>query len=112
METHRMRAKNYRKPLAISLGLALAMSLVLVCPAAVIAANKGPGAGSGAYAAYYGNYRDSADHAIGIDRFINDSGDSVMLIADYTSGVVRRLFPVSETDFVMGPGFEVQSPTE
>jgi pimeloyl-ACP methyl ester carboxylesterase len=98
------------KPLAMSLGLMLAMSSV--SSNAANAADKRPGAGSAPHAAYYGNYRDSAAHAIGIDRFINDSGDSVVLISDYTSGVVRRLFPVSESDFVMGPGFDVQSPTE
>jgi pimeloyl-ACP methyl ester carboxylesterase len=102
--------KDSRKPFAISLGLTLAISSV--SPAAVTAADKGPSAGSVPYAAYYGNYRASTAHAMGIDRFINDSGDSVVLISDYTSGVVRRLFPVSETDFVMGPEFDVQSPAE
>jgi uncharacterized protein len=65
-----------------------------------------------AYAAYYGNYRIARDHLLGIDRFITDAGENTLLISDYRSGVVRRLFPVSATQFVMGPGFAVQSPAE
>ena len=61
---------------------------------------------------YEGNYRIAPDHAIGIARFMTDAGENVLLIADYQSGVVRRLFPLSETEFVMGPGFAVQSPVE
>jgi uncharacterized protein len=60
----------------------------------------------------YGNYRLAQDHMLGIDRFITDAGDSTLLLSDYRSGIVRRLFPVSETDFVMGPGFDVQTPVE
>jgi pimeloyl-ACP methyl ester carboxylesterase len=62
--------------------------------------------------AYFGNYRVSPDHLLGIDRFTSDSGESLALISDYQSGIVRRLFPVSDTEFVMGPGFGVQSPVE
>jgi hypothetical protein len=71
-----------------------------------------PSAGSRQHDAYYGNYRIAPDHWIGIDQFIDDAGDNVALISDYQSGVVRRLFPVSESEFEMGPGFEVQSPPE
>jgi hypothetical protein len=62
--------------------------------------------------AYYGNYRATDGHMIGVDQFINDAGDRVALISDYQSGVVRQLFPISDSEFVMGPGFEVQSPVE
>src|SRR5687768_9681222 len=58
---------------------------------------------------HYGNYRVSDDHLLGIDRFTADDGQDTMLISDYSSGVVRRLFPVSATEFVMGPGFSVAS---
>lgn len=62
-------------------------------------------------AAYYGNYQVDG-HLMGIDRFIMDDGKKTALISDYASGVVRRLFPVSETEFVMGPGFHTQNPAE
>lgn len=61
---------------------------------------------------HFGNYRVSDDHFMGIDRFIADDGQDTMLISDYSSGVVRRLFPLSATEFVMGPGFSVASPVE
>jgi uncharacterized protein len=74
---------------------------------------QGPGTpGTGTNGGYYGDYSVAPDHIIGIDRFVNDAGDTVALISDYQSGVVRRLFPVSETESVMGPGFDVQSPPE
>lgn len=62
---------------------------------------------------YFGNYRVNGN-LMGIDRFIMDSGEKAVLISDYASGVVRRLFPVneSEAEFVMGPGFNTQSPVE
>jgi hypothetical protein len=62
--------------------------------------------------AYYGNYRATDGHMFGVDQFINDAGDRVALISDYQSGIVRQLFPISDSEFVMGPGFEVQSPVE
>jgi pimeloyl-ACP methyl ester carboxylesterase len=61
---------------------------------------------------HYGNYRVSTDHWLGIDRFVTDDGQNTLLISDYSSGVVRRLFPASDTEFVMGPGFNVASPAE
>ena len=65
------------------------------------------------YDAYCGNYRIGKDHIIGIDRFVlEDSGDTTLLIADYQSGVVRRLFPNSDIEFVIGPGFDTSSPPE
>lgn len=61
---------------------------------------------------YSGSYRVSADHYIGINRFIMDNGEDTLLIADYSSSIVRRLFPVSSTEFVMGEGFNSASPVE
>lgn len=66
----------------------------------------------GIHRTYYGNYRISGDHWLGIDRFVTDDGQNTMLISDYSSGVVRRLFPASAAEFVMGPGFNVASPAE
>src|SRR5688500_17045892 len=65
-----------------------------------------------AHRTYYGNYRISDDHWLGIDRFVTDDGENTMLISDYSSGVVRRLFPATATEFVMGPGFNIASPAE
>jgi pimeloyl-ACP methyl ester carboxylesterase len=62
--------------------------------------------------AYYGNYRISEHHQLGIDRFIADDGKNAVLISDYSSGVVRRLFPVAQNRFVMGPGFNTATPAE
>jgi uncharacterized protein len=62
--------------------------------------------------AYAGNYSISGDRFMGIDPFIMDDGTTALLISDYSSGVVRRLFPVSETEFVMGAGFNAASPVE
>lgn len=61
---------------------------------------------------YYGDYRISNDHQLGIDRFITDDGKNAVLISDYSSGVVRRLFPVEQNRFVMGPGFNTAAPAE
>jgi len=61
---------------------------------------------------YCGNYRIGEGHIVGIDRFILDSGDITLLISDYQSGVVRRLFRLSEQDFVMGQGFDTPSPAK
>ncbi|HTE43389.1 MAG TPA: hypothetical protein VK629_21395, partial [Steroidobacteraceae bacterium] len=66
----------------------------------------------GAYDAYYGNYLIAEDHLIGINPFIMDNGEKVVLFADYSSGVVRRLFAVSDIEFSMGPGFNSPSPVE
>ena len=62
--------------------------------------------------AYAGNYRVAGDRIIGINPFIMDDKTSVMLIADYSSGVVRRLFPVTASEFVMGAGFNAPEPAE
>jgi hypothetical protein len=62
--------------------------------------------------AYAGNYRVSSDHIIGINPFVMDDGTRVMLIGDYASGVVRRLFPGAGSQFAMGPGFNTPAPVE
>ena len=62
--------------------------------------------------AYYGNYGIAEHHQLGIDRFIMDDGKDAVLISDYSSGVVRRLFPVAQNRFVMGPGFNTATPAE
>lgn len=67
---------------------------------------------TGLYDSFYGDYGIGPNHVIGINRFVNDAGKTVMLFADYRSGIVRRLFPVSGSEFVMGPGFDVSSPVE
>ena len=61
---------------------------------------------------YYGNYRITDDHHLGIDRFITDDGKNAMLVSDYSTGVVRRLFAVADSRFVMGPGFNTEAPAE
>lgn len=60
---------------------------------------------------FYGNYR-VGGHMMGIDPFIMDGGERVSLISNYETGVVRRLFRVNETEFVMGPGFNEQNPPQ
>lgn len=64
------------------------------------------------YDKYCGNYRLTQDHILGINRFVTDSGESTLLFSDYQSGIVRRLFETSETEFSMGPGFDVRVPVE
>jgi uncharacterized protein len=59
-----------------------------------------------------GNYRVSDGHLLGVDQFITDNGDTTLLFSDYSSGVVRRLFPLKGGEFVMGPGFNVAAPAE
>lgn len=71
-----------------------------------------PAAGASVDAALYGNYRISDQHQLGIDRFITDDGEDAMLISDYSTGVVRRLFPDTQKRFVMGPGFNTATPAE
>ncbi len=86
------------------------LAFLLAAPALSPAANSetAPGANSDRY----GNYRAADDRLLGIDRFITDDGQQAMLFADYSSGVVRRLFPREGMEFVIGPGFNDASPTE
>ena len=61
---------------------------------------------------YTGLYRVATDHMIGVDPFIMDDGTSATLISDYSSGVVRRLFPGEADEFVMGATFNAAAPVE
>lgn len=70
------------------------------------------GAAEAPFDAYAGNYRISGEEMIGINPFIMDDGTSVMLLADYSTGVVRRLFPGTDSEFVMGAAFNAASPVE
>ncbi|MGB0048038.1 MAG: alpha/beta fold hydrolase, partial [Terriglobales bacterium] len=77
------------------------------------AAADEPSAKAKVYDGYYGIYRIAQDHMLGIDLYVTeDTGEKTLLFSDYQSGVVRRLFPISDTEFVMGPGFEVHEPAE
>ncbi|MET0533082.1 MAG: alpha/beta fold hydrolase [Steroidobacter sp.] len=66
----------------------------------------------GTFQRYAGLYRVSGDHMIGVDPFIMDDGTNAMLISDYSSGVVRRLFPAENDEFVMGAEFNSATPVE
>jgi pimeloyl-ACP methyl ester carboxylesterase len=68
--------------------------------------------GPGAHPEQYGNYRVDDNRLLGIDQFITDDGQRTMLFSDYSSGVVRRLFPGAGADLVMGPGFNNPTPAE
>jgi pimeloyl-ACP methyl ester carboxylesterase len=59
-----------------------------------------------------GNYQLPHGRMIGIDRFDMDGGQIGLLYSDYSSGVVRRLFPTAQDEFSMGPGFGVATPAE
>lgn len=85
-------------------------ALLLAVSGLAFAADSG--ANPGRYEPYYGNYRVAPDHFIGLSRYITDDGAEVVLYSDYKSGVVRRLFAVSDTEFTMGPGFQTPSPVE
>ncbi len=63
-------------------------------------------------AAYRGIYRTSATSAVGIDAFVMDDGSATLLYADYRTGLVRRLFPAANGEFVVGPSFGVPTPVE
>lgn len=95
----------------IATWVALVVSAFLLTTTWVASAGE-PEARAREFLAYAGNYRISGDRLIGIDPFIMDDGTNALLISDYASGVVRRLFPVSETAFVMGSGFNAASPVE
>jgi uncharacterized protein len=61
----------------------------------------------------FGLFTQGPGQYIGINRFITDAGETVVLFADYQSGVVRRLFQEPEKeDFVMGPASAVRDPVE
>ncbi len=82
--------------------LSFLLALAAAVPARVLAQAE----------ADYGVYRLAPDHFVGVDRFINDDRQTVMLLSDYRTGVVRRLFPGPDGAFVMGPNFNQGSPPE
>jgi len=90
----------------------LGFSAAVLFAALRVASAAGSAAEVSKDGAYYGNYRTTEDHQLGIDRFITDGGKDAVLISDYSSGVVRRLFPVAPNRFVMGPGFSTPAPAE
>ncbi len=61
---------------------------------------------------YCGVYRLDADHAVGINRFLNDAGEGVLLFADYRTSVVRPVFDDSGGAYAMGPNFDSRAPVE
>jgi pimeloyl-ACP methyl ester carboxylesterase len=63
-------------------------------------------------AQFRGVYRAGAEHAIGIDSFITDDGTATLLMSDYESGLVRRMFEMATDSFVVGSGFNTDSPLE
>ena len=94
-------------PVVAVLASALAL-LALVVPKVATGATEG----IDRFNAYRGLYRVAPDHIVGIDAFINDDGAPTMLLSDYQSGIVRRLFPGSQGEFVMGPNFNESKPVE
>lgn len=65
-----------------------------------------------ALAKYRGVYRANAEHAVGIDSFITDDGTPTLLMSDYESGLVRRMFETRKDTFAVGTGFGSASPLE
>lgn len=62
--------------------------------------------------AYCGVYHLADDHFLGVQSFLNDSGDELLLFADYRTSVVRPLRQTAAGDFTMGPSFDATSPVE
>jgi hypothetical protein len=62
--------------------------------------------------AYCGVYRLDAEHTLGVDRFINDSGEGVLLWTNHRTGAVRRMFEESVDEFSIGPGFNTHDPVQ
>jgi pimeloyl-ACP methyl ester carboxylesterase len=61
---------------------------------------------------FFGLYRKTQSHYLGIARFTADAGESGLLMSGYTSGVVRRLSQVANAEFTMGSSFTGASPVE
>lgn len=59
---------------------------------------------------YCGVYHLADDHFLGIQTFLNDAGEAVLLYADYRTSVVRPLRQLAIGDFTMGPSFDAASP--
>jgi pimeloyl-ACP methyl ester carboxylesterase len=69
-------------------------------------------AGFEALLPYCGVYRFGVGRTIGVDRFVNDSGNGVLLWADHTNGVVRQMFESSADAFSVGTDFSQREPIE
>jgi uncharacterized protein len=65
-----------------------------------------------ALAHYRGVYRASTEQAVGVDSFITDDGTPTLLMSDYESGLVRRMFQTATDRFVVGPSFGTASPVD
>ena len=107
-----MASCDSRKPVLVAVALLLQLFVILVV---------GPGAASGQQAStaeavsaerLAGNYQLADKTVLGIDSFSGGGGPPVPLFTDYTTGVIRTLFPLAGDRFGMGPGFGVQSPVE
>lgn len=61
---------------------------------------------------FRGDYQVEDNHALGIDTFVNDAGEKVLLFSDYQTGAVRELFRTSENKYEFGPGFAIRSPVQ
>jgi uncharacterized protein len=59
---------------------------------------------------FCGVYRLTDDHSIGINRFLNDAGEGVLLFADYRTNVVRPMFSDIDGAYSIGPTFDARSP--
>lgn len=102
MQSFRPRSQATARPFIVkNLGRVL-LYLLMIVPAITAAADSLPRPGL---------YR-APDRAIGINRFITDAGEHVLLFADYQSGIVRRLFPAGESELVIGPAFGIEQPVE
>jgi pimeloyl-ACP methyl ester carboxylesterase len=107
-------------------GFAIPRRTVLAMMPAVLAMGLGPKAmGAQADAArsqresafaallpYCGVYQLTNDHSVGINRFLNDAGEGVLLFADYRTNIVRSLFEGIGGAYTMGPTFDARSPVE
>lgn len=95
-----------------SLASLLALALLTFGAFAPTCVPSAPAEAADMFSAYRGLYQITPDHAVGIAAFIDDSGKPVMLFSDYRSGVVRRIFPVADDEFVMGPNFDGGLPSK
>jgi len=60
---------------------------------------------------YAGEYRTSDNHFIGIDSYTTeDTHESRLIYSDYATGIVRLMSATSESEFSVGPAFNVFSP--
>ena len=101
-----------RQPVLVSASLLIYLFVIVVV---------GPGSASGqqaliaeAFSAEQlaGNYQLPDGTVLGIDSFSGGGGPPAPLFADYTTGVIRTLFPLAADRFGMGPSLGVQAPVE